>query len=346
VARPSSLTAPAKAAVGCLGVGPADSVLVICNHEQRLIAESLAAAATPRAQAVTVLTFPALSRHGEEPPAEVAEAMARADVVFAPTSHSLSQTQARIEATRRGARIATLPTITEEIFTRALSVDYGELQQKGEWLAARLTAASTARITSSAGTDIVLSLAGRTGRSDDGNLQQRGMFGNLPAGEAYIAPHENVGDGTIVFDGSLAGYGRLTSPVCITAQRGRATEADTDAGDWLLQTLDAGGEHGRSLAELGIGTNPAAILTGNMLEDEKVIGTVHLAFGTSAGMGGVNVAGVHIDGLLLRPTVELDGDCVLDDGRLLVPQQDRHVTRSRASRRRRSPGSRTETSAH
>ena len=319
MARSSSLTAPAEAALDCLGVGPADSVLVVCNDEQRVIAESLVAAATPRARAVTVLTFPALSRHGEEPPAEVAEAMARADVVFAPTSTSLSQTQARMEATRRGARIATLPTITEEIFTRALPVDYGGLKRKGEWLAARLTAASTARVTSAAGTEIVLSLGGRTGRSDDGNLQQRGMFGNLPAGEAYIAPLENVGDGTIVFDGSLAGYGRLTSPVGITVRRGRATDADTEAGDWLLQTLDAGGEHGRSLAELGIGTNPAAILTGNVLEDEKVVGTIHLAFGTSAGLGGVNVAGVHIDGLLLRPTVDLDGLLVLDDGRLLVP---------------------------
>jgi leucyl aminopeptidase (aminopeptidase T) len=294
-------------------------VLVVCNDEQQLIAASLAAAAKQRARAVTVFEFATLSRHGEEPPAEVADAMARADVVFAPTSRSLSQTQARIEATRRGARIATLPTITEEIFVRAVPVDYAELKRKGEWLAARLTAASTARITSAAGTEIVLKLEGRTGHSDDGNLQQRGMFGNLPAGEAYIAPHENVGNGTIVFDGSLAGYGRLASPVHITVEDGRAADADADAGEWLLETLDAGGEHGRSLAELGIGTNLAATLTGNVLEDEKVIGTMHLAFGTSAGIGGINVAGVHIDGIVLRPTVELDGERVLDDGRLRVP---------------------------
>jgi leucyl aminopeptidase (aminopeptidase T) len=316
---PSYLTAPANAAVECLGVGPTDSVLVVFNDEQRLIATSLAAAAKRRTRAVTVLEFATLSRHGEEPPAEVAVAMARADVVFAPTSRSLSQTQARIEATRRGVRIATLPTITAEIFARAVPVDYTELKRKGEWLAARLTAASTARITSAAGTEIVLELDGRTGRSDDGNLQQRGMFGNLPAGEAYIAPHENVGSGTIVFDGSLAGYGRLASPLRISVQHGRAADADTDAGEWLLETLDAGGEHGRSLAELGIGTNPEATLTGNVLEDEKVIGTMHLAFGTSAGMGGVNIAGVHIDGIVLRPTVELDGERVLDDGLLCVP---------------------------
>lgn len=81
--------------------------------------------------------------------------------------------------------------------------------------------------------------------------------------------------------------------------------------------LDSGGEHGRSLAELGIGTNPAAILTGNVLEDEKVIGTAHLAFGTSAGLGGVNAAGVHIDGVMLQATVEVDGQRLLDNGRLV-----------------------------
>lgn len=314
------LVAPSAAAVDCLAVGPADAVLVVYNDEQQVIAESLAEAAKPRAQAVTLLDFPTLSRHGEEPPIEVAEAMARADVVFAPTSRSLTQTQARMEATRRGGRIATLPTITEEIFIRTIAVDYAELKRKGEWLAALLTSASAARVTSAAGTDILLALNGRTGRSDDGNLQQEGSFGNLPAGEGYIAPLETIGDGTIVFDGSLPGPGLLASPVRITLKAGRAVAAEGEAAEWLLETLDSGGEYGRSIAELGIGTNPAAILTGNVLEDEKAIGTVHLAFGTSAGMGGVNVASVHIDGVVLRPTLELDGARVLDDGRLLVPE--------------------------
>jgi aminopeptidase len=319
VATPDELAGAAEAAVACLAVGGTDSVLVVCNEEQGAIAQALADAAEPRARQVTVLPFPTQGRHGEEPPRFVADAMAESGVVFAPTSRSLSHTPARIEAAERGARIATLPGITEEIFCRAVPVDYEELKRKGEWLAAQLTKASTCRVTSAGGTDIVLGLEGRTGRSDDGNLDQRGMFGNLPAGEGYVAPLETVGDGAIVVDGSLAGHGLVTSPLRVTVEHGRAVAADGDAGTWLLETLDSGGECGRSLAELGIGTNPAAILTGNVLEDEKVIGTVHLAFGTSAGIGGVNVAGVHIDGVLLRPTVELDGDVVMEDGRLLVP---------------------------
>ena len=267
---------------------------------------------------MTVVAFPPLSRHGEEPPAAVTEAFAGADVVLAPTTTSLSSTDARRQASARGARVATMPTITEEIFRRAVPVDYSQLRRRSEAVAELLTSAATAHVTSRAGTDIVLALEGRTGRSDDGNLREPGAFGNLPAGEGYIAPLETVGDGTIVYDGSLAGHGRIRAPVRVTVRDGRAIAAETDVGRWLLETLDAGGEHGRSLAELGIGTNPAATLTGNVLEDEKVIGTAHLAFGTSAGLGGVNVASVHIDGIILRPTVELDGTRVLDGGVLVV----------------------------
>jgi leucyl aminopeptidase (aminopeptidase T) len=317
VAERSVLVAPAEAAVECLGVKPSESVLIVYNDEQRSIADALAAAARPRARNVALLEFPSLSRHGEEPPPEIAEAIAQADAVFAPTTRSISNTPARIEATRRGVRIATLPAITESIFARTVAIDYAKLKRRSESLATLLTNGSTARVTSAVGTDIVLSLSGRSGRSDDGDLRDRGAFGNLPAGEAYIAPLETLADGTIVFDGSLAGYGVLAAPVRVSVSAGRVVDADTDAGTWLLETLDAGGEFGRWIAELGIGTNPAATLSGNVLEDEKVIGTVHLAFGTSAGIGGVNAAGVHIDGVLLQPTVEVDGARVLDDGALL-----------------------------
>lgn len=320
VASEGDLAAAAAAAAECVGVGMADSVLVVFNDEQRVIAEALASAARQRADAVQLLPFLPLSRHGEEPPAEVAEAMARADVVFAPTSYSLTQTQARIEATKGGTRFASMPTITEGIFRRAVRVDYAELRRRGEALAIRLSAASTVRVTSVSGTDIVVSLRGRTGRSDDGSLQESGAVGNLPAGEAYVAPVEAFGDGVIIIDGSLAGYGLLGSPLRLTVEAGRVVEASGEAGEWLLNVLDAGGERGRSLAELGIGTNPAAILSGNVLEDEKVIGTAHLAFGANLGIGGANAAAVHIDGVLVGPTVALDGDPVLQGGQLVLPE--------------------------
>jgi aminopeptidase len=314
----AALRAAADRAVACLGVGQEDDVLVACNDEQRGIADALAEAAVGLARDVRTVVFPTLARHGEEPPAFVADAIAEVSVILAPTTMSLSHTHARIDATSRGARIATMPQITEEIFVRTVPVDYAVLKRDGERLAALLTAARTCRITSPAGTDVVLGLEGRSGRSDDGNLQATGAFGNLPAGEGYIAPLETYGSGTIVYDGSLATYGLLGEPVSVRVVDGRATDADGDAGAWLLRTLDAGGPTGRLVAELGIGTNPAATITGNILEDEKVVGTVHVAFGMSVSLGGTNVSSVHIDSVIRAPTVELDGELVMRAGELVT----------------------------
>lgn len=254
-----------------------------------------------------LLEYPALSRDGEEPPATVAEAMLEASVVFALTSHSLSHTRARLAATARGARVAGMSGLTEGTFAEALPIDYALLRARSSELAARLTSADSCRIASVAGTELTLSLAGRSAVSDDGQLQVPGAFGNLPAGEAYIAPLETIGTGTVVFDGALADYGLLREPLKVQLEAGRAIAAEGEAADWLLATLDGGGEHGRSIAELGIGSNPGARLCGLIAIDEKAAGTAHLAFGTSASFGGANQAAVHLDGILRQPTIELDG---------------------------------------
>jgi leucyl aminopeptidase (aminopeptidase T) len=308
------LAAAAEAAVHCLGVAASEDVLVVCNEQQRAVAEALAAVAEGHARSVRLIVYPALTRDGEEPPAFVAEAMAEAAVVFAPTTCSLSHTEARSEATRRGARIATLPGITEPTFARALPVDYAELRRAGDRIAAKLTAAAACRLTSPAGTDVTLDLEGRTAVVDDGILRDPDAFGNLPAGEAFIAPVEGKAEGVVVFDGSLANYGLLDAPVRVRIAEGRAVAAEGEAGRWLLNTLDAGGDSGRRLAELGIGTNPLATLSGSILEDEKVVGTAHLAFGTNTSFGGTNASAVHIDGMLLAPTIELDGLPLMRDG--------------------------------
>jgi aminopeptidase len=302
----AELIRAADAALDCLGVSAGDRVLLLCNEPQRRLAEALAQAARGRTGAVQVLEYPTLSRESEEPPRPIAQAILEASVVFATTTYSISHTRARIEASQRGVRIAGAYT-SEEAFVRTIDVDYGLLERSGAHIAAALTQADTCRISSEAGTDLALSIAGREGIVDDGNLRDAGAFGNLPAGEAFIAPLETTGDGTIVFDGALAGYGLLQAPLRVQLQGGRAVSADGQAARWFLSTLDAGGQYGRSIAEVGIGTNPSAQLCGEIGIDEKVVGTAHIAFGTSVTCGGANQAGVHIDGILLDPIVELDG---------------------------------------
>jgi leucyl aminopeptidase (aminopeptidase T) len=309
------LATAAQVVLDRLGLDSDDAFLVVSNPELDAIAVELERAGRARTSDVRRCDFEASNRDGEEPPLAVAAAMHRASAIVLVTSASLSHTRARTAATRAGARIASMPGISVEIFTRAIPVDYRELEQTGRALAQRLTEASVCRVTAPGGTKIELSIDGRHAICDDGDLRAPGAFGNLPAGEAYIAPIEQNANGAIVFDASLAGWGILAEPLTIEIERGMAVSArGGPASKWLLATLDAGGDSGRTLAELGIGTNRRATISGQILEDEKVDGTVHFAFGTNASFGGVIQADVHIDGLVREASVELDGHVTLQDG--------------------------------
>jgi leucyl aminopeptidase (aminopeptidase T) len=312
------LTVAADVVLNRLGISDGDGFLVVSNPQLVEIATELVEAARARTQNVRIEEFPPTSRDGEEPPDAVAKAMCRASAIAIVTRFSLSHTRARMAATQAGARIASMPAITAGIFARTIAIDYAHLELVGRALTRKLTHADICRVTAPEGTAVELSLRGREAICDDGNLLTRGAWGNLPAGEAFIAPLEGEARGTIVFDGSLAGCGLLDEPLRVELEQGRAVAAAGGAAaEWLLGALDAGGGNGRTIAELGIGTNPGAAITGVILEDEKAEGTVHFAFGTNTGFGGGNQASVHIDGLVREAQVELDGRPILRDGRLL-----------------------------
>jgi leucyl aminopeptidase (aminopeptidase T) len=239
-------------------------------------------------------------------------------VVLAPTVQSLSHTAARKAASEAGARIATLPGVTEEMLARVMSADMEGLRQKGKAIAGALGAGEEARITSAAGSDLRLGLAGREAIPDAGDLRGPGAFGNLPCGEGFIAPVEGTGEGTLVVDGSIAGVGRVAEPVTLRVEGGHLVDAGGREGARLLELLTAHGGDGTNVAELGIGTNEKALLTGEVLEDEKILGTAHVAFGASAAIGGTVQVPVHLDCVVLEPEVTVDGRPILRGGELLV----------------------------
>jgi leucyl aminopeptidase (aminopeptidase T) len=301
---------------GCLEVSGGEQVLVVHDATTEVIAERLKAAAEAVGAEVRLAPIPVGQVNGEEPPAEVAAAMVDADVVIAPTAMSISHTEARTSASAAGTRIATMPGVTEEVLARAMTVDLQLIGSAAKQIADRLTAASEARITCAGGSDLTLALEGRAAMADDGRLASPGSFGNLPCGEGFIAPLEDRGEGKLVVDGSIAGHGALERPVELTIEGGRLTTATGFAGSRLLGQLSAAG--GQNVAELGVGCNGRAKVSGNVLEDEKVLGTVHLAFGASASFGGVVQVPVHLDCVLLRPELTLDGEPLVRDGRLSV----------------------------
>ncbi|HEU5063610.1 MAG TPA: aminopeptidase [Solirubrobacterales bacterium] len=302
----------------CMGISPGEDVLVICNPVTEEIGALMRIEAQGEGADATLAVISERESHAAEPPRAVAAAMAAADVVLAPTIQSLSHTAARKAASDAGVRIGTLPGATEEMLGRLMGGDLEEIRRRGWAVVTALNRGAEARITCRHGSDLRIGLEGRMGIVDAGELGNRGAFGNLPCGEGFIAPVEGTAAGTLVVDGSIAGVGLLETPVELKVEGGHLAEATGEDGARLLELLTAHGEDGTNVAELGIGTNEEAILTGNILEDEKILGTCHVAFGASAAIGGTVQVPVHLDCVVLEPTVEVDGEKIVGDGDLLV----------------------------
>lgn len=183
--------------------------------------------------------------------------------------------------------------------------------------ASLLKGAKEVRISSPNGTDLTMSLVGREIHIDNGIIHKSGDIGNLPAGEVYAAPLERTTKGTLVIDGSMAGIGLLSEPLRMKVESGYVKEIEGKDSALLKNILDKNGQDAYSIAELGLGMNERATVTGNVLEDEKILGTVHIALGDNTSMGGIIQVASHLDGVIVSPTVTVDGKTILANGKLL-----------------------------
>jgi leucyl aminopeptidase (aminopeptidase T) len=300
----------------CLAVAPGENVLVVVDEPLQDVGEALRREAQVAEADAVLAVMSARVNHGVEPPPPIAAALAACDVFIAPASRSLSHTQARKRATDNGARGATMPTVTADMLARLMDVDFDVLRARSQAVSDLLSAADEAHVTCPRGTDLRLDLRGREGIADDGDLSAPGSFGNLPCGEGFVAPAG--GEGTVATR-SLASIGLVQGhPAHLTIEDGRLTTATAPEGERLYELLTQAGEQGTNLAELGVGTNERARLTGNVLEDEKMLGTIHVAFGASAGIGGTVSVPIHLDVVVTDATLTIGGTTVLDAGRYVL----------------------------
>lgn len=302
--------------IDCLGLQAGESLVVVADDSRQHLAESLYEAGKRLGAESMLMVMQERSKSGEEPPASIATAMMNASVAICVTRYSLTHTAARKQAAAAGTRVATMPGITEDIFTHgAITAEYAKVKELTEHVTSLLTKASTVRIEKE-GYSLSFSIEEREGVPSTGLYLNPGESGNLPSGEAYIAPMEGTAQGQIVIDGSIAGIGALDSPLLLNISEGRLVAAEGDTGAELLLMLGDG--DGRMLGEFGIGTNDKARITGIVLEDEKVYGTIHVAFGSNNTFGGTVAAGVHIDAVVQKPDVYLDDVLIMRAGELLA----------------------------
>ncbi|MDP9255943.1 MAG: aminopeptidase [Actinomycetota bacterium] len=224
-------------------------------------------------------------------------------------------------ARETGTRVAFGGRMDRSMLEHEMAADYGALRELTAALGARLTGSQRVRVTTPGGTDCAFDVTGREWKLDDGVLDQPGAFGNLPAGEVFVAPLATGAEGVCVIDRSIAlgGEGLVDEPIQLTFRQGRIIAVDGGrSADSTRAAIAEAGAGADVVAELGIGTNERARITGSVITDEKVLGTAHVAFGdnASASYGGDNRAAIHVDGVMADATIEADGEIVMVAGAL------------------------------
>ena len=304
----------------CLNLQKNESLMVLTDDRTQKIGETLFTVGKELCEEAVLVVMPEREVNGQEPTESISDLMTKYDVVICPTAKSLTHTTARRNACSAGARVGTMPGITEEVMIRTLGADYHKIAERTYKLTEILDQGSQVHVTTAAGTDIIIPIQGINAISSTGLVTGKGTFGNLPSGESYLMPAEGKSNGVFVVDGSFAGIGKIgTTPITVTVENGYAVkiEGGEEAGrlDEMLKPL---GHDAYNLAELGIGTNDQAIVTGMILEDEKVMGTAHIALGNNMSMGGTCNVGIHVDGVFFKPTIKVDDRIILKEGELLI----------------------------
>jgi leucyl aminopeptidase (aminopeptidase T) len=306
----------------CAGVKPGEIVLIITDTNMVEIAEVLAMAVRERdAEPILAIMIPRKG-HSEEPPACLAEAMKKADVVLTPVSTSITHTRAMKEAAAAGSRAIVMTAFTEDLLIRGgIQADFKKQKPICLEVARLFKEAKSVKLTTPAGTSLSMGKEGRRGNALY-CLVERGEFSTVPTIEANFSPLEGTADGILVSDASIPylGIGVLKEPVKCRVEKGFIVGIEGGyQAEMLKRDLESRKDRNSyNIAELGVGLNPQSRMTGIMLDDEGVLGSVHIGIGSNITLGGNIQAAIHYDLLMWKATLELDGKVILEDGELKI----------------------------
>lgn len=302
------------------GVKPGETVLILTDTGiSESISEALATAAKAAGAEVTVMITSPGKKPGEEPNPLVAAAMSAADVIISPTTRTIYHTEAATNALNRGGRIVTLTEITEKILiSGGIEADFVGLQPVVAYAKGLFDKGGKVRVTTEAGTDLTLDMTGRPCTACTG-LCEPGQKIGIPELEVFVAPLEGTTGGRLVVDACSSGIGLMETPMTLTIEKGRVVSIEGGREAEKLKAIlkESGSANSYYIAEFAIGLNDKAKVIGDIIEDEGVYGTGHFAVGNNVHFGGVNYAPIHLDMVYFRPTIEIDGKVIMENGVLL-----------------------------
>ncbi len=296
-----------------------ETIMIFCDDEKMDVCEPFSIGALKlglKTRLVKLKTEPTLRK---EIPPEIKEIFTkqRTDIFVNLLRGNREETTFRIRLTEmetedRKARLAHCPGITLDMLTDgalALTIkDHRKMQNFASSLIQQLRQASRVEITNSAGTDISMSVERRPFFTDTMIDWSRLSWMNMPTGEVTVAPVEDSLEGELVCDMAIGGIGPIKAAVGITAKDGKVQKTKSQ-DDQVLRRVEESlktDSRAKIVGEFAFGINPKARFVEEFLEAEKILGTVHVAFGNNSDMpGGKNPSSNHMDFLISKPTVKI-----------------------------------------
>ena len=308
----------------CASIKAGETVLVVTDYLKVGIAEMIAAAVRELDAEVIMIVISPTPIDGAEPPRAVAEAMKAVDCVIMPVTKSLAHTDAtRAAIQEAGARVISMTAFVEEqLMSGGLFADFRKEKPVCDRIAQLLSEAKTVHVTTQAGMDLRFSVEGRPGNSHCCIVDSAG-FTAVPNIEANISPVEGTTQGVIVGDGSIPYYdiGVIEEPITFKVKEGFVYEiAGGQQARFIRRLLAAQDDKFvYNIAQFAVGLNPmCTALSGVMLNDEGVLGTIHIGIGTSSNLGGSTKAATHFDVIIRYPTVAFDEKIIIKNGELKI----------------------------
>jgi len=307
----------------CLHIKQNERVLILTDYDiQTVVSDALRDAALSLGAEVSVLAFMPSKGPGKEPSGLAGAAMMQADIIITATSKGIMHSEAITKASNNGARIFTITECTEEtLATGAIEADFHALQPVFRKLTKVFKTARQVHITSPGGTDLHFEITGRNAETCSGICREPGCKMGFPDAELYIAPIEYLTNGTIVIDASGTNIGIIKEPITITVKNGNAVsiKGGAQASELVHILASTNEESAYIVSEAAFGLNYKASVVGKIIEDEGVYGTGHFALGNNIHFGGNNKSSIHIDLVYWKPTIELDGEIIMENGKLAEP---------------------------
>ena len=313
----------------CLGIRNGEEVLIFTDDEKRHFSDELAFSIKNCGANVSIFYIPETIRPLEKITTLHALSLVAADaVIYILEVQNIGKNLAREVAFRDylfslpldyKGRVCMMPGFSDKM-KDSVVINYSRLNERCESLKNILNN-KFIRITSEKGTDIRFSLLERRIKIENGQISKSGTCSNIPAGEIFTAPVEETVNGKVVVDGSIGNLGQVKNPFTVSIYKGNIIDVEPSCVDEIFQefsfVINYDPPNTKCIGEFGIGLNPKATLTGTMLSDEKVEGTVHFAFGDSYGLGKTK-SKYHTDVLIMNPTIYVENQCIMEKGKFLI----------------------------